>query len=49
MHLLNNGVPIEVISRLLGHKSLMMTQVYARVRDNKMRADLERVAHAQNR
>ena len=44
MRLLNDGVPIEVISRLLGHKSLMMTQVYARVRDHKMRADLERVA-----
>jgi integrase/recombinase XerD len=44
MRLLNDGVPIEVISRLLGHKSLMMTQVYARVRDKKMRADLERVA-----
>src|SRR5947207_845199 len=44
MRLLNDGVPIEVISRLLGHKSLMMTQVYARVRDSKMRTDLERVA-----
>ena len=43
MRLLNDGVPIEVISRLLGHKSLMMTQVYARVRDKKMRTDLERV------
>jgi len=43
MRLLNDGVPIEVISRLLGHKSLMMTQVYARVRDSKMRTDLERV------
>lgn len=44
MRLLNDGVPIEVISRLLGHKPLMMTQVSARVRDKKMRADLERVA-----
>ncbi len=43
MRLLNDGVPIEVISRLFGHKSLRMTQVYARVRDKKMRADLERV------
>jgi hypothetical protein len=33
-----------VVSRLLGHKSLQMTQVYARVRDRKLRADLERVA-----
>ncbi len=33
MRLLNDDVPIEVVSRLLGHKSLMMTQTYARVRD----------------
>jgi integrase/recombinase XerD len=44
MNLINDDVPIEVISRLLGHKSLLMTQVYARVRDKKLRADLERVA-----
>jgi len=44
MHLINEDVPLEVISRLLGHRSLSMTQVYARVRDQKLRADLERVA-----
>jgi integrase/recombinase XerD len=44
MDLINDDVPIEVVSRLLGHKSLLMTQVYARVRDKKLRAGLERVA-----
>ncbi len=44
MRLINEDVPLEVISRLLGHRSLSMTQVYARVRDQKLRADLERVA-----
>jgi len=44
MRLLNEDVPLEVVSRLLGHNSLAMTQVYARVRDKKMRADLERAA-----
>jgi len=44
MRLINDDVPLEVISRLLGHRSLMMTQVYARVRDKKMRTDLERAA-----
>jgi integrase len=44
MRLLNDDVPLEVVSRLLGHSSLAMTQVYARVKDKKMRADLERAA-----
>jgi integrase/recombinase XerD len=44
MRLINDDVPLEVISRLLGHRSLVMTQVYARVRDKKMRTDLERAA-----
>jgi integrase len=44
MRLINDDVPLEVISRLLGHHSLQMSQVYARVRDKKVRADLERVA-----
>jgi integrase/recombinase XerD len=46
MRLINENVPLEVISRLLGHRSVSMTQVYARVRDQKLRADLERVARA---
>ena len=44
MRLINEAVPLEVVSRLLGHRSLSMTQVYARVRDKKLRTDLERVA-----
>ena len=44
MHLLNEDVPIEVIGRLLGHHSIIMTQVYARKRIQKQREELERVA-----
>ena len=44
MRLINEDVPLEVVSRLLGHRSLTMTQVYARVRDKKLQTDLERVA-----
>lgn len=46
MRLINENVPLEVISRLFGHQSVRMTQVYARVRDQKLRADLERVARS---
>jgi integrase/recombinase XerD len=44
MRLLNEDVPIEVIGRLLGHHSFVMTQVYARKRIQKQREELERVA-----
>jgi integrase len=43
MQLINEDVPLEVISRLLGHRSLAMTQVYAQVKAKKLRAELERV------
>jgi integrase/recombinase XerD len=42
MRLLNNDVPLDVISRLLGHHSLTMTQVYASVRGARLREVLER-------
>jgi integrase/recombinase XerD len=43
MKLINEDVPLEVISRLLGHRSVAMTQVYAQVKAKKLRAELERV------
>ncbi|WP_439185622.1 tyrosine-type recombinase/integrase, partial [Carboxylicivirga taeanensis] len=33
---LSNGVPIETVSKVLGHKSLKITQIYARVLENKI-------------
>jgi integrase/recombinase XerD len=44
MRLINDDVPLDVISRLLGHHSLRMTQVYARVKDTKLRDALQRAA-----
>jgi len=42
MRLINDDVPIEVISRLFGHHSVRMTQIYARKRDEQVAEDLER-------
>lgn len=38
---LSNGVPIETVSKLLGHSSLKTTQIYAKVLDQKVSEDIE--------
>ena len=38
---LSNGVPIETVSKMLGHASLKVTQIYARVLENKISDDME--------
>ena len=37
---LNNGVSIETVSKMLGHKSLQQTQHYAKILDNKISEDM---------
>ncbi|MCR8667456.1 site-specific integrase [Aestuariibaculum sp. M13] len=37
---LNNGVPIETVSKLLGHTKLSTTQIYARVMESKISEDI---------
>jgi site-specific recombinase XerD len=36
---LDNGVPIESVSKMLGHRSIKTTQIYARVSDKKISDD----------
>lgn len=38
---LSNGVPIETVSKLLGHTKIATTQIYARVLENKVSADMK--------
>lgn len=38
---LSNGVPMETVSKLLGHKKLSTTQIYSKVLDNKIASDME--------
>ena len=37
---LNNGVPIESVSKMLGHKSIKITQIYAKILDKKLSEDM---------
>ena len=39
--LLSNGVPIETVSKLLGHTKLSTTQIYARVLEHKISEDID--------
>ncbi len=38
---LTNGVPIETVSKILGHKKLSTTQIYAKVIERKVSDDME--------
>ena len=37
---LSNGVPIETVSKMLGHKKISTTQIYAEVDEDKLRKDM---------
>lgn len=41
---LNNGMPIETLSKILGHTSIKSTLVYAKIVDQKLIDDMERLA-----
>ena len=40
---LTNGVPIESVSKMLGHKNIRTTQVYAKIVDSKISEDMKRL------
>jgi len=43
---LSNGVPIETVSKMLGHTKITTTQVYARVLEEKISADMNGLRRA---
>ena len=38
---LTNGVPIETVGKMLGHRSLRTTQIYAKILDSKVSSDMK--------
>lgn len=42
--LLANDVPIETVSKILGHTNIRTTQIYARITDRKVSKDMELLA-----
>ena len=47
--LLANGVPIETVSKILGHTNIRTTQIYARITDLKVSGDMEMLAQKTGR
>ncbi|WP_081713113.1 tyrosine-type recombinase/integrase [Bacteroides neonati] len=43
-----NGVPIETISRLLGHTNIKTTQIYARISDTAINRDMAALSQKLN-
>jgi site-specific recombinase XerD len=40
---LSNGVPIETVSKMLGHTKLATTQIYAKVLEHKVSEDMQKL------
>ena len=38
---LSNGVPIETVSSMLGHKNITTTQIYAKITKERLNDDME--------
>jgi len=40
---LSNGIPLETVSRMLGHADIKMTQRYAKISGYKIKEDMKRL------
>ncbi|WP_165602542.1 tyrosine-type recombinase/integrase, partial [Chryseobacterium arthrosphaerae] len=42
---LSEGVPLESLSKMMGHKNITTTQIYAKILNEKVGRDMEEVSH----
>ena len=43
---LSNDMPIETLSKMLGHRSIRTTQIYAKITAEKVSNDMEKLSQA---
>lgn len=41
---LTNGMPIETVSSILGHKDIKTTQIYAKITKEKLNKDMDKLS-----
>ena len=46
---LSKGVPMESVSKMLGHTNIKTTQIYARITSKKIEHDMEQLAGKLNK
>lgn len=46
---LSKGVPIETVSKMLGHTNIKTTQIYARITNKKIEEDMMQLADKLNK
>ena len=42
---ISQGVPIETVSRMMGHTNIKTTQIYAKITKEKISQDMEALSH----
>ena len=40
---LERGIPLEVVSRILGHKSIKMTMIYAKITQKRLQIEMQKM------
>ncbi len=45
---LTQGVPLETVSKMLGHKRITTTQIYAKITNDKIRRDMTALSEKLN-
>ena len=43
--MVDNGIPLEVVQKILGHVDIRTTQIYAKIRDELVKREMEKLKY----